>query len=69
MRLPPAATMCAASCGISATGLSIRETMVRLQAARSGPTSRTSVESASAPGAASPTKGAGVRFAMPKLSS
>ena len=35
-RLPPAATMCAASCGISATGLSIRATMVRLHASRSG---------------------------------
>ena len=37
--MPPAATICAASCGISVTGLSIRATMVRLQAARSASSS------------------------------
>ena len=49
-RLPPAATIWAASCGMSATGLSIRATMVRLQAIRSAPTRSVSRASASGSG-------------------
>ena len=54
-RLPPAATMWAASCGISATGLSIRAMIARLQACTSSPINADILARTSAP--ASPPMG------------
>lgn len=50
MRLPPAATICAASCGISATGLSIRATMASFVACSSASSSAVKRASASVVG-------------------